>query len=200
MNILSNLSKNEQLLLVGIASTILIVLILIIVLLLIKLKKSTEEVFVPKSLEKEKIEEKTFETPNKFDIKTTANMIGENLESKDGDDVTKYELEQEERSVISYEELKKLAQEQKETEVKVVSFDNKDKNDIKELSFNTEVLDFSDEINESKFKPSEFVSPVNGIERKDLNGDILDIENLDNSIKNSSEFLEALKELKKSLD
>lgn len=147
---------------------------------------------------------------NKFDISEVAKQIEEDIE-KTNIELTEFEMEQEEKSIISYEELlQKVKKDNANSKVKVnlqtVKLDEPKK---EEFTFNTEVLDFSElnDASEVPFKVDTPVSPIDGIQNTSTNllkqediKSVLDIEDIDTSIYSSNEFLNALKELRDSLD
>ncbi|MBQ7141003.1 MAG: hypothetical protein IJO32_05815 [Bacilli bacterium] len=161
-----------------------------------------------KSVTKEDIEPKVDE--KKFDISEVAKQMEEDIE-KTNIELTEFEMEQEEKSIISYEELlQKVKRDNANSKVKVnlqtVKLEEPKK---EEFTFNTEVLDFGElsEVGDAPFKVSTPVSPVDGIQNTSTNllkqediKSVLDIENVDTSIYSSDEFLNALKELRDSLD
>lgn len=146
----------------------------------------------------------------KFDISEVAKQMEEDIE-KTNIELTEFEMEQEEKSIISYEELlQKVKKDNTNSKVKVnlqtVKLDEPKK---EEFTFNTEVLDFSElnDVVEAPFKVSTPVSPVDGIQNTSTNllkqediKSVLDIENINTSVYSSDEFLSALKELRDSLD
>lgn len=108
-----------------------------------------------KLIEKTNIEEK----PNdeeKTDIQKMLEKMQSDLEEQQGEDVSTFEQEQEEKSIISYQELLKSAKKENE--------------EIEENNINTEVSDFISQIkgeseikkDEKKFKGTEFISPIFG--------------------------------------
>ena len=205
-----NISNTGQILIISFACLLVLVLILIIVFLARKVKKNNkrEDSFLDDNdfiVQKEEVKEPVIEVQkeevkpveNKFDISTVAKKIEQTLED-DNIDLTMYEMEQEEKSIISYEELKNSVDSKKN--IKVPTPIKKDE------KFNTEVLDFTNEIKinntnfDNKYKPSEFVSPINGIDKKKYIADMPNFDNIDSNIKHSNEFLDALKELKSNLE
>ena len=117
--------------------------------------------------------------------------INNNLE------LTEFEMEQEEKSIISYEELlRKVKQQNSEdsnikVNVQTVELDKKE--DTQEFSYNTEILDFSD----IEDTPKEDKSTL--LNKDDLK-EMLSISEVDTSLYSSDDFLNALKELRDSLD
>ena len=205
-----NISNTGQILIISFACLLVLVLILIIVFLARKVKKNNkrEDSFLDDNdfiVQKEEVKEPVIEVQkeevkpveNKFDISTVAKKIEQTLED-DNIDLTMYEMEQEEKSIISYEELKNSVDSKKNIKVPTPI--------KKEEEFNTEVLDFTNEIKinntnfDNKYKPSEFVSPINGIDKKKYIADMPNFDNIDSNIKHSNEFLDALKELKSNLE
>lgn len=173
-----------------------------------KINQIAKKLEIKSEINKEYVEESKVE--NKFDINEVAKQMEEDIE-KSNIELTEFEMEQEEKSIISYEELlQKVKKDNTNSKVKVnlqtVKLDEPKK---EEFTFNTEVLDFSEltEMSEAPFKVDTPVSPVDGIQNTSTNllkqediKSILDIKNIDTSVYSSDEFLNALKELRDSLD
>lgn len=173
-----------------------------------KINQIAKKLEIKSEINKEYVEEPKVE--NKFDINEVAKQMEEDIE-KSNIELTEFEMEQEEKSIISYEELlQKVKRDNTNSKVKVnlqtVKLDEPKK---EEFTFNTEVLDFSEltEMSEAPFKVDTPVSPVDGIQNTSTNllkqediKSILDIKNIDTSVYSSDEFLNALKELRDSLD
>lgn len=167
-----------------------------------------EEVTKIEEPKKEVTEEKA---DTKVDIKSISEQIEKDIE-KNNIELTEFEVEQEEKAIISYAELIQKVKSNDLTNVNVqtVDLDDRGYNLENEFTFDTEVLDFSDLLSKTEemptFKPSEFVSPVEGIQspatemlkQTDIKS-ILDIDEVDDRIYDSTEFLNALKELRDSL-
>ena len=157
-----------------------------------------------KSVEKEgikasdiatKIEPKEEKKEDKFDISVAAKQMQEDINNNL--ELTEFEMEQEEKSIISYEELlRKVKQQNSEdsnikVNVQTVELDKKE--DTQEFSYNTEILDFSD----IEDTPKEDKSTL--LNKDDLK-EMLSISEVDTSLYSSDDFLNALKELRDSLD
>ncbi len=234
-NILNGLSVADKALLVVLIGLVLLLIIMVIIFACTRksavtdveasldffdeLKKdndNTKSVFVGDEKEEVK-EEKALavkiesEPKPKMDLESISNQMEQDI-GKNNIDLTDFEIEQEEKAIISYKELINKVNQDNLTNVNVQTVDLDDRGYTlpeveEEFTFDTEVLDFSDILAKtSEFKASEFISPVNGIESPSTemikNTDIksiLDIEDLDQPIYNSNEFLSALKELRDSL-
>jgi len=232
-NILNGLSVTDKALLVVLIGLVLLLIIMVIILACTRkreitdveasldffdeLKKdndNTKSVFVS---DEEVREEKALavkietEPREKVDLQSISNQMEQDI-GKNNIDLTDFEIEQEEKAIISYKELINKVKQDDLSNVNVQTVDLDDRGytlpEIEnEFSYDTEVLDFSDLLERtSEYKASEFISPVNGIEspstemikKTDIKS-ILDIDDLDQPIYNSNEFLSALKELRDSL-
>jgi len=234
-NILNGLSIADKTLLVVLIGLVLLLIIMVIIFacnrksaitdveasldFFDELKKdndNTKSVFVGE-IDEEPKEEKVLavkiedETRPKIDLESISNQMEQDI-GKNNIDLTDFEIEQEEKAIISYKELINKVNQDNLSNVNVQTVDLDDRGYTlpsveDEFSYDTEVLDFSDLLEKtSEFKASEFISPVNGIESPSTemikNTDIksiLDIEDLDQPIYNSNEFLSALKDLRDSL-
>ena len=125
---------------------------------------------------------------------TNINEIAKKLEQDMNIKLTKFEEDQEENSIISYEELL--------SKTNSYSLD-KIKSPLTNKTFNDEVKPTTAE---SKFANSPLISPIYGISEekpRELTNEIekkVDIPKPNIEIKNNDEFLKALKEFRKSLD
>ena len=170
---------------------------------------NSKSVFVKEepNIESPKTEENA---KDKIDLQSISNQIEKDIE-KNNIELTEFEMEQEEKAIISYNELinKVKQNELNNVNVQTVDLDDRGYNLEPEFSYDTEVLDFSDlKENEEtpKFKASEFISPIDGIQspttemikRTDIKS-ILDLDEVDESTYTNTEFLSALKDLRDSL-
>lgn len=167
---------------------------------------------------------------NKKEVEEMLLKMQKDLEAKPEDVVTNFENEQEEKSIISYQELLesvKNSENVKVTPVKIeeepikIEVDNTDTiNDVEEnddinKTIRIEVLD-----NDKKFKGTEFISPIFGrqennvkyptvpkihrtINKEVVENKTIDLEttrNFEEEIRKNDDFLKALKDFRKSLD
>lgn len=133
----------------------------------------------------------------KFDISIAAKQMQEDINNNI--ELTEFEMEQEEKSIISYKELLEKVKQSNvspdniKVNIQTVELDNiKDKEE--DFNYNTEVLDFSD-LNDNKL--TENTSTL--LKRDDLK-EMLNINNINTAVYSSNEFLDALKELRDSLE
>ena len=150
------------------------------------------------------------------------------LEATPEDVVTNFENEQEENSIISYQELLKSVKEKKESEIKVTPVKiEEDKIEIKEFDNEDTVRIETIKESDKKFKNTDFISPIFGkqdnkikyptvpkLKREekeetlslfdsldiDYEEKIVDTKKLEAEIKKNDDFLKALKEFRKNLD
>jgi len=162
-----------------------------------------------KSIFVETKEEVKTETPiqeikedNKVDIKAISEQMEKDIE-KNNIELTEFEVEQEEKAIISYAELIEKVKSDDLTTVNVqtVDLDDRGYNLEDEFSFDTEVLDFSDlsKTEELVLPVENMQSPASEMLKQTEIKSILDIDEVDDRIYDSSEFLSALKELRDSL-
>lgn len=162
-----------------------------------------KEDFKETLVENNVIEEKN----NKMDLEAMLSKMEETLNEKDKA-IANFELEQEEKAIISYEELKKAVNKNNNTSVtKVDSLEPK-----KEVSKKTEVVN---NINDNKnFKNTDFISPIYG--RMDNNYEYPTISNFEENAKeepkeniivgakhsksNNEAFLDNLKQFRRNLE
>ena len=174
---------------------------------------NSKSVFVPndtniENIEQEKKQEET--KNNKIDLQSISNQIEKDIE-KNNIELTEFEMEQEEKAIISYDELiRKVKQNDLDNvNIQTVDLDDRGYELEPEFSYDTEVLDFSDILepsDNSKFKASPVISPVEGIQspstemikRTDIKS-ILDLDEVDEKTYSNTEFLSALKDLRDSL-
>lgn len=226
LNILSGLSMTDKALLVVLIGLVLLLIIMVIIFACTKkgeitdlqasldffdeLKKdndNTKSIFVSSNEEKEekqiavKIED---ETKTKMDLKSISDQMEKDIE-KSNIDLTDFEIEQEEKAIISYKELIDKVQQNDLSNVNVQTVDLDDRGYTlpeveNEFTFDTEILDFSDILEEkSTASVNETESPSTEIIKNTNIKSILDIDDFDQPIYNSAEFLSALKELRDSL-
>lgn len=200
-------------------SLIVILALACITLFIILLKKRKKEISLKDEVQFYKVpEEKVIE--NKVDnVKVEENELESvlrkmqlDLEKKENEPVKTFEQEQEEKSIISYQE---LLQANKKT------IENKVEEPIKELE---KALEEKSEPENRKFRTSEFISPIYGRVNNDYTYPIIksfretdevsepaivetfdiepsiDFDKLSTEIKKSEEFLNTLKEFRKKLD
>lgn len=138
--------------------------------------------------------ETTEKTNEKFDISKTAQKMQEDINS-DNIDLTDFEIEQEEKSIISYKELLEKVNKDKNSNInttKVNKVEIQNGNDLhnddfvnNEYTFSTEVIDFETELkNEIKKQEQKEKNTILNIEENDFSHD---------------EFLKSLKTLKDNL-
>lgn len=203
----------------------------IIYLIIREKKEDRKEIYdiLNNSKEKEEIlEEKQDQKleDNKREVEEMLLKMQKDLEATPEDVVTNFENEQEENSIISYQELLNSVKEKKEIESKVTPVKiEDDKIEIDEFD-NEDTIRIEPVIDSSKkFKNTEFISPIFG--RQDnkmkyptvpkLNKEddkislfdsldieyqekIIDTKKLDEEIRKNDEFLKALKDFRKNLD
>lgn len=166
---------------------------------------------------------------NKREVEEMLIKMQKDLEATPEDVVNNFENEQEENSIISYQELLKSVKEKKEVESKVTPIKiEEEKIEIEEYD-NDDTVELEQVVNSSKkFKNTDFISPIFGkqdteikyptvpkLKREDSFEDtislfdsldidykekIIDTNRLDNEIKKNDEFLKALKDFRKNLD
>ena len=182
-----------------------------------------------------KIEEKEIEEKqdlkleeNKREVEEMLMKMQKDLEATPEDVVTNFENEQEENSIISYQELLKSVKEKKESEIKVTPVKiEEDKIEIKEFDNEDTVRIETIKESDKKFKNTDFISPIFGkqdnkikyptvpkLKREekeetislfdsldiDYEEKIVDTKKLEAEIKKNDDFLKALKEFRKNLD
>ena len=194
-------------------------------------KKEIEELLNDKYEETEeeviKVQDEKLEN-NKKEVEEMLMKMQKDLEAKPEDVVSNFESEQEEKSIISYQELLNSVKEKNNT-VKAQPIkieDDKELFDDEDTMKIEPIKNINEE--EKKFKGTEFISPIFGrqensikyptvskseekdifneidvninkeINNEDLN--IIDTSKLDNEIRKNDEFLQALKEFRKKLD
>ena len=215
-NLVSYLNVSSNSLLLALIILILVLIILVII-LIIKSSNNKKENKINKSsysnsilnididnLDDNEIEEvkiaKKIEFPKeqqkgKFDLSETAKKMEENL-NNDNIDLTEFEIEQEEKSIISYQELLERVRKEKNQETKIKTDENKynftEKNKIdNEYTFSTEIVDFESDIND-EIKKREEIKNI-----KNNNPKLSSKNNIDNS--SHEKFFNSLKTLKDTL-
>ena len=182
-----------------------------------------------------KIEEKEIEEKqdlkleeNKREVEEMLMKMQKDLEATPEDVVTNFENEQEENSIISYQELLKSVKEKKESEIKVTPVKiEEDKIEIKEFDNEDTVRIETIKESDKKCKNTDIISPIFGkqdnkikyptvpkLKREekeetislfdsldiDYEEKIVDTKKLEAEIKKNDDFLKALKEFRKNLD
>lgn len=179
--------------------------------------------------EKEKEEKQDLKLEeNKREVEEMLMKMQKDLEATPEDVVTNFENEQEENSIISYQELLKSVKEKKESEIKVTPVKiEEDKIEIKEFDNEDTVRIETIKESDKKFKNTDFISPIFGkqdnkikyptvpkLKREekeetislfdsldiDYEEKIVDTKKLEAEIKKNDDFLKALKEFRKNLD
>lgn len=144
-----------------------------------------------------KTNEEKISNNNKFDISETAKKMEEDIENS-AINLTEYEVEQEEKAIISYTELlnkvQKSASDAK-VNIQTVELESKVNENNDDFNYNTEVLDFSD-LNEM---PIDKENTTTLFKQDDIK-EMLNIKDIDTTLYSSDEFLKALKELRDNLD
>lgn len=171
------------------------------------------------------------EEPTKEEAKQFLEEVQKKLKEEESDLIgpTHFEKEQEEKSIISYDELKKAANNIDETNDKLLEDEGEEPITIEELykkqkeeqeekeekkQEQEETKEIEQPIQrqikeEKKFRNSEVISPVFGIYKQEeipfrkvstTKPKSKDIEDIENEIKKTEQFLEELKKLKDKLD
>ncbi len=180
-------------------------------------EKSIEELSFKDSKE-EPVTKK--EEPINNEIEEMLLKMQKDLEATPKDVVESFENEQEEKSIISYQELLNSVKEKQKPKVTPVKIDEK----IEINDFDNDKTLKMDRIDPNKkFKSTEFISPIFGVQDSDikypsvpklLNKEedifdklniekeekIINTKRLDAEIKKNDDFLKALKEFRKNLD
>lgn len=206
MNIFSNPDYNE-ILMVSIFIFLCASIALIIILSLFKEKQKVEKVIEPKEeiLEFRDLEDDNVAT-EKIDLDFVLEKMQEDLGKKEKDTIRSFEEEQEEKSIISYQEL--LKKTKKEDIIEPLDF--KEEPEIIEIK--------DEECHEKKFKNSDFISPIYGKFNSEIDYprihafEDLDVRNnekitkeltkekIDTEIEKNEKFLQQLKDFRKNLD
>lgn len=226
-----NILNNNTLFLSILVGILLINFGCIIYLIIREKKEDKKEIYdilnqpeVKNELLEEKQDQKLEE--NKREVEEMLIKIQKDLEATPEDVVTNFENEQEEKSIISYQELLKSVREKKEIDSKVTPVKIED-NKIEIDEFDNEDTIIIEPIIDSnkKFKNTEFISPIFGrqdnkmkyptvpkLNREDdkialfdsldidYHEKIVDTKKLDEEIRKNDEFLKALKDFRKKLD
>ncbi len=145
--------------------------------------------------------EEVIRIKSKTSIDDITNLL-ENTEMNKPIDLTKFEEDQEENAIISYDELVKRAG------AKKIVYECEEKIENKEEMIDIEKVD--DVKEEKKFKASKVISPIFGIqkeveEKDDILETFIDLENFSNdkpsnTEESDSEFLNNLKQFRSTLD
>lgn len=235
---INSFGRNNLIIVASVIFAIVLSLVVIVLIEKIKNKRNDELDYCDDEVlkdEKETIvyeEEKTKEKEEEDAKKTLENITKKLVEREENEnnnliDKTTFEIEQEERSVISYDELLKVSHDIDEVNDALLKDEGTEPITIEELykkhleeTTPEEKLDnpvFEEEAKEivkeeykeepKKFKNSEIISPVFGIynaKKSKQNDDYLektmDLEDLEMEIKKTEEFLSELKELKNRLN
>lgn len=161
------------------------------------LKDKKEEVNTNLEVEQdEKVEQ------NKKEVEEMLLKMQHDLETTPKDAVETFENEQEEQSIISYQELLASVKNQEKVNVTPVKIEEKEEPVVEEKSIG---YDLEDEVQEQKFKNTEFISPIFG--KQDTSMNFSTVQKKPESSKSNysantknDEFLKALKDFRKSLD
>lgn len=187
-----------------------------LVLVIIKQKKLVKE---NKIKEEEKAKEKLIEQNKaKLELEEMVKQMEEDLNNQVENPVSSFEQEQEEKAIISYQELVSSVKGELTNTTKLNIDEILSELENESLEESDESIDLEpEEINDSKFKSTEFISPVFGkqesklnypkIEEFGLNKECeqelfekdIDVDELDEQIKRNDEFLKALKEFRNNL-
>ncbi len=226
---INSFGRNNLIIVVAVIFAIVLSLVVIVLIEKIKTRKSEViEYYEEEESKKENIVYATSQT--KEDAKKTLDDITKKLvEQEENPNLigkTTFEIEQEERSVISYDELLKASHDIDETNDALLKDEGTEPITIEELykkhleETEKETLDnpiFVSEVKElpkeatvsepKKFKNSEIISPVFGIynakkskQNEEYLEKTMDLEDLEMEIKKTEEFLNELKDLKNKLN
>lgn len=180
-----------------------------LIIVLVKQKKSIQENDVEEELSEEKLVE---QQKAKLELEEMVKRMEEDISNQVNDTVSTFEQEQEEKAIISYQELLSSVKGEKINTPKM----NIEEvlSEIENVNQDTEKVE---DKNNSKFKNTEFISPIFGKQEnktnypkiedfgitkeceKELFEPTIDIEKLDEQIRRNDEFLKALKEFRKNL-
>lgn len=228
---LLKLMENELIVYIVIAALVLIMIQLIIYSLYRKKKNtksndSIEFYKVPDS--KTKVNETQESAPS--ELEKVIEQMQQDLENRDIEATKTFEEEQEEKSIISYQELLKANQVNKSVTIDEV--DSIYEDDEKLVEETTDEVETPIELERPKFKKSEFISPIYGRVENDYTYPIiknfkesdeetlldnfdqdesiqveekelektLNLEPITNEIKKSEDFLNSLREFRKNLE
>lgn len=234
---INSFGKNNLIIIASVIFAIVLSLIVIVLIEKIKNKKKEDIEYYDEVLTdvEDNIvyeEEKTKEKEEEIAKKTLENITKKLVEQEENNNLitkTTFEIEQEEMSVISYDELIKASKTVDETNDALLKDEGTEPITIEELykkhlEENDKKLDnpvFEEEVKvkeivkeekeikeePKKFKNSEIISPVFGIynAKKSKQNDeylekTMDLEDLELEIKKTEEFLSELKELKSKLN
>lgn len=173
-------------------------------------KKEILDIIEEEIKNKEEVEEVVKVVPRKTSIEDITKLIEDTLE-QEPINLTKFEEDQEENAIISYDELVKRAG------AKKIVYKCEDENDILDISTKKEeikVQPVETKIEEPKrFKASQVISPIFGVQKQKEEPDevlesFIDLEDFSlnekkentNESKNDMEFLTSLKEFRSGLE
>lgn len=217
---INDLGFNNLLVIVAIVSAIILALIIIVIIEKIQNRKDEDEIEYYQDPEQENVyyKENVTEDEAKQKLDDAYEKLSSEENSSDLISHTNFEEEQEEKSVISYDELIKVSNAVDQRNDLLIKDEGTEPITIEELykkhleEQTTEKLDnpvFEEEPNdEKKFKNSLVISPVFGVYKninktKYATDDLektVDLEDLEVEIKKTEEFLKELKKLKNKLD
>ena len=169
----------------------------------------------------EEVQDKKLEE-NKREVEEMLIKMQKDLEASPEEVVTNFENEQEEKSIISYQELLDSVKKQKEikvTPVKIEEPTEEEKIEIKEPT-EEEKIEIKEPEESLKFRGTEFISPIFGRQENNIkyptvpktnstiindfmyeeDKEIFNTKRLDEEIRKNDDFLKALKEFRKNLD
>lgn len=213
MSFLSNVINNSTFYYVAVA--VLYVLVIAFVIFLIVNNKR-------KKVEKFEVEEINKKDVGSVDLESVLDKMQEEVNKAKTDEVKSFEEEQEEKAIISYQELLKAVKKNvdnvtKEVEKEKDVLENKVE-DIPVVIKEDKNVDLKNEEKTTKFQSSEFISPIYGRVNNDIKYPKIPVfheqekkvnteEELEKTIvfeaikdDNSDEFLKALKEFRNNLE
>ena len=195
---------------------IIIILIIIIIITILSIKKDRDEAIKArrKALEKPTEEMKKA----KLELETVVNEMQKKLDMKENFTRNTYEEEQEEKAIISYQELvdsiKKEPTPHSEVgmevaDINVVENVKPSIEELTEYEVNETIEEKEMPKKETKFKNSEFISPIYGVNKKTkevkkeesiTNGKAFVMDDIiDEDFDEEDEFLDSLKDFRKKL-
>jgi hypothetical protein len=149
--------------------------------------------------------QETLDDSNKIDLEKIKKQLEEDAKTKNIN-LTSFEKEQEETAIISYDELKRKVEKEKPVSLNDMVMEIQKRNEVNEEEKQVE----------KKYKPSPYISPIYGIvdepaefkreikevkeEKPQSLEETLNLEPISQEIKKNDEFLEALKDFRRSLD
>jgi len=192
----------------------------------VKQEEKVEKVEEIKQEEPKKVEEVIIEKKEeiKQEAKETKQDVVEILDDEFEQQLRNMEQQEEEKAIISYEELKKAANfgysdeemslyvDEKDAIISIQELENlyKESNEINTETTNMDfeqfnikrVEDLPEISDDKKFQSTPFISPIHGVgitEESILLEQTANLEKLNEEIRKTNEFLKTLKELKKNL-